>query len=213
MADIETFAYVEDEPTKAVLNKIISFVNNGSTNRFCVKQGFPYITRGNGKLKQKAQNFINATKNGCWAIFVTDLDQNESVNTLCQEWFSVPCFRSLPCKMIFRVAVHGVESWIIADRKNISKFFNISETNFPCDTDNLPDPKQLLFSIIRNKCRKKKFRDMLPLGNQHVGIEYNPQLVKFITENWDIEQAMRISPSLTRTVSSLRNKLNTFIAE
>lgn len=164
MADIETFAYVEDEPTKAVLNKIISFVNNGSTNRFCVKQGFPYITRGNGKLKQKAQNFINATKNGCWAIFVTDLDQNESVNTLCQEWFSVPCFRSLPCKMIFRVAVHGVESWIIADRKNISKFFNISETNFPCDTDNLPDPKQLLFSIIRNKCRKKNFEICFHLG-------------------------------------------------
>lgn len=34
MADIYVYAYVEDEPTEAVLKKMIEYVNSYSRNRF-----------------------------------------------------------------------------------------------------------------------------------------------------------------------------------
>lgn len=38
MADIYVYAYVEDEPTKAVLKKMIEYVNSYSRNRFLFLQ-------------------------------------------------------------------------------------------------------------------------------------------------------------------------------
>lgn len=213
MADIYAFAYVEDEATKAVLNKILSFVNGKSDNRFCMQPGFPSITRGFGKLKKTAKSFVDTTRNGCWAIFITDLDNIDSIQSLCNEWFSLPCFRLLPPQMVFRVAVREVESWIMADVQGISEFFNIHESNFSDDPDSLPDPKQYLLNLIRRKCRKKVFQNMLPEDNQCIGIEYNPQLKKFINQNWDIERAMAKSTSLQRAVICLQNKLDNFTCD
>ena len=58
MADIYVYAYVEDEPTKAVLKKMIEYVNSYSRNRFLFCNGAPVITRGYGNLKNTACRFF-----------------------------------------------------------------------------------------------------------------------------------------------------------
>ena len=118
MADIYVYAYVEDEPTEAVLKKMIEYVNSYSRNRFLFCNGAPVITRGYGNLKNTACRFLRAEKSGIWSIFVTDLDQFETVHSLCNNWFGLSCFRQLPSQMIFRIAVREVESWIIADKES-----------------------------------------------------------------------------------------------
>ena len=74
--------------------------------------------------------------------------------------------------------------------------------------DNISDPKQFIFKVIRHKCRNKKYKEMLPLRGQAIGIEYNPQIVSFITNNWNIENAMNKSPSLKRAIQCFASRLS-----
>ncbi len=205
MADIYTFAYVEDAPSQAVLSKIIDYVNSGRNNHFHLNTP-PVITNGAGNLKKKAVRFFVAER--VCSIFVTDLDNAASPAALCNDWFHLPCLGLLPQAMIFRVACREIESWIIADKTGFADFLEISEANLPDEPDQLNDPKRYLFGLIKSKCRKKKFRDMLPQKGQTVGIEYNPMLTDFIRNIWDIETAMSRSPSLMRAVNSMGSRLD-----
>lgn len=45
MADIYVYAYVEDEPTKAVLKKMIEYVNSCYCPKFCDEGGWLCIPR------------------------------------------------------------------------------------------------------------------------------------------------------------------------
>ena len=78
----------------------------------------------------------------------------------------------------------------------------------PEKPDEEPDPKQTLFNLIRSKCRKKCYKEMLPLSGQHVGVAYNPMLCKFVRELWDPERAAIRSPSLNRSLSRVIAKLS-----
>ena len=210
MADLYTYAYVEDEPSQAILAKIIEYANSQSSNRFTLHTGDPIITHGFGNLQKKTQSFLPAATKGegIRSIFLTDLDQKNSVQQIANEWFNIACLALLPEKFIFRIAVHEIESWIIADNNGIANFLNVSPVNFTTSPDDLDDPKQFLFNVIGSKCRSKKFKDMLPQKRQSVGIEYNPQIVQFIKENWDIQAAMTNSPSLKRAVDCFIQRLS-----
>ena len=201
MADFYTFAYVEDAPAQAVLSKIVDYVNLGRENHFYLEVP-PVITKGSGNLKNTAMRFLRA-KDKVHSIFFTDLDNIDSPTVLCNNWFKLPCLRMLPKSMIFRVACHEVESWIIADKTGFANFLEISDVNFPDTPDQLTDPKQYLFNVIRSKCRKKKYLDMLPQKNQKVGLEYDSMLTDFVNSKWNIEKAMMRSPSLRRAVNRM----------
>ena len=208
MAEIYTFAFVEDAPSQAALSKIVDYVNNGRKNHFHLNTP-PVITNGSGNLRKTATRFLGAGNKVC-SIFVTDLDNAFSPTALCNDWFKLPCFGLLPKAMIFRVACHEIESWIIADKVGLANFLEISDVNFSDTPDQLADPKKSLYDVIKSKCRKKKFLDMLPQKGQAVGIEYNPMLTEFIKNTWSIEQAMSRSPSLMRAVNRMTSRLENY---
>ena len=205
MADIYLYAFVEDAPSQAVLYKIINHVNNERQDKF-VLNSLPVITHGFGNLKRTALRFANAAKNDIWSIFVTDLDQYPSPNALCRDWFDLPCCSLLPHTMIFRVAVREIESWIIADKKGIAEFLNVSDSLFPDNPDRINDPKKLLIETIRTKCHRKKYREMLPEHGQSVGIAYNSMLADYIARLWDINRAAAHSPSLRRAIRCMKKR-------
>ena len=60
-------------------------------------------------------------------ILLTDLDKNECAPMLIQEWLTDPLHPNL----IFRVAVHEVEAWILADREAFAPFLGISPAGHP----------------------------------------------------------------------------------
>lgn len=208
MAEIYTYAFVEDAPSQAVLDKIVDYVNSGRENHFHLNTP-PVITNGAGNLKKTATRFLGAGNRVC-SIFVTDLDKANSPTSLCNDWFNLPCLRQLPDAMIFRVACHEIESWIIADKIGIANFLEVSDANFSDTPDQLDDPKQYLYDVINSKCRKKKYLDMLPRRGQAVGIEYNPMLTDFVKKAWDVEQAMSRSPSLMRAINSMILRLENY---
>ena len=208
MVPLYFYSFVEDEATRSVALRLIAYFAQKTGREISLAIGHPVVTHGCGELKKKAQRLIKAAKSGIDSFFLTDLDQWSTPNDLAKDWFSIECLSEVPPNFVFRVSVREVESWIMADRAAFAKFMDVAETNLPEKPDEEPDPKQTLFNLIRSKCRKKCYKEMLPLSGQHVGVAYNPMLCKFVRALWDTERAAIRSPSLNRSLSRVIAKLS-----
>ena len=74
------------------------------------------------------------------------------------------------------------------------------------NADEIRDPKQL----VVNLARKSKHRDLRkgiapgPKSTAKVGPDYNGTLILFVERYWDIDEAVKNSPSLERMVRAVR---------
>ena len=196
------YSFVEDVLTRKVVIRLFSRLKT-KFPYVSLADGNPVVTQGNARLKEKAQKFREAAQFGIDSLLVTDLDAWATPNDLGRDWFGVLCLSELPDGFIFRVAVHEIESWILADKDGLARYLLISPDNFPDNSDTIPDPKQFLLNLVAAKCRKKRFREMLPLKGQKIGIGYNPVLSDFIDNQWDIDQAIFRSSSLKRAMGKI----------
>lgn len=205
MDTVDCYAFAEDEPSCEVIRVLVKHRNEhiAGKPRLMLPTGFPENKHGNGNLKNLLPKLVQMSQNGLGVLVVTDLDQNHCASLLIQEWTSPNAAVSLPKRLWFRLAVREIESWLLADRIGLAKFLGISPSNFPSCPDDLPDPKQFLLNVIRAKCKKRRFRDMLPGRTTSIGPEYNPVLCEFIRGHWRPSRALENSPSLVRAVKSL----------
>ena len=68
----------------------------------------------------------------------TDLDDKPCATFLIEDWFEGPIAdypKRRAANLLFRIAVHEVESWIMADRESFAKFLGISVHKIPLQTD------------------------------------------------------------------------------
>ncbi len=206
MEDVYCYSFVEDAPSAAIVRRMAEYRNRTSDHRLLFFEGFPEVMRGNGNLAKKCPSFLNMAKSGLYVVCVTDLDTIGCPCFLLAEWFGLPASRasSLPEKLIFRIAVREIESWIMADIHGWSEFIEIPAANFSQTPDELSDPKQFLLGVLRNKGKKKKHAEMLPRGVSHIGPRYNETLCRFVETTWSPERAAKHSPSLKRAIHALQ---------
>ena len=207
MTDIHCFSFVEDEPSKEVLGKLVAQRNESCHRQLLVQEGHPQITGGFTRIKERVPTFLNMAKAGLFTLTLTDLDTVDCAPSLIRDWFSIPSgdTLNLPSEVVFRVAVREVEAWLLADRRALAQFLGIPEANFSNAPEDLPDPKTYLLNVIRRKGRKKWQRRMLPQSpTASIGPEYNRRLSEFIRTRWDPLRAAHISRSLERTIEALR---------
>lgn len=210
--EITFFAYVEDVISKVVLLQLFKFVNSLSfgqygdqANTLGFQDGFPLIMNGNSKIKTRIPSLIQmAEEYGHYSLAFVDLDKTCCAPTLIREWVGGTPDKSitLPPQFFFRVAVHEVESWIMADTKRFSSFLGIKEVNMPKDTDAEIDPKKFIFDSI-HKHNKKKLGRMLPSRGSSIGPDYNGRMCDFVMNRWRPEKAIEKSESLKRTINAL----------
>lgn len=185
---------VEDELSETVLRKLL-----GSCADYAV--GFAYRRGGYGYLRKTIHGWNQAAK-GTPFIVLTDLNSRYACPAeLIADWLPVPRHPNL----LFRVAVHEVESWLLADIENFSKFIGVSERDFPRDTDGLMDAKRTLVELA-SRAKSRLIRDSLVPrrgSTAKQGPAYNSCLGKFVREDWDFGSACVNSPSLARTVERL----------
>ena len=205
------YSFVEDEATRAVVLRLFDYLQRVSGVDMSLSQGHPVITHGYGKLKEKALRLWNASKSGIDCFFLTDLDNHPTPNQLGKSWFGIECLGQLPAHYIFRISIREIESWIMADVETFSRHLGVAAANFPDEMDSIPDPKLFLFNLIRSKCRRKRFLEMIPQPGQHVGISYNPVLCDYIARLWRPESAARHSSSLARTLAKVPDKLKLIV--
>jgi len=184
----------EDALHEAVLLKMLS---QSGRNFY---PAFRYSRSGFGYLKRTIKGFNNASV-GIPFFVLTDLDKNECAPSLIRDWLPYPMCPNL----LFRVAVHEVEAWILADRKAFSSFLGISEQMIPQNLDEQPDPKALLIRLVKKSKKRALQRDIVPrVGSGWIhGPNYNAPLIAFVAEQWDMYRARQHSESLSRAMDAL----------
>ena len=188
---------IEDSLSDAVATKIV---------KSC---GFEIAARlghrGNDYLKQKVSELNRAASRSRPVFLLTDLDSSSNCPpNLIQSWIK----GSPNPGFFFRVAVMEVESWVLADRQAVAQFLSVPVSRIPLQTDEVAAPKERIVSLARGS-RSRTIREALvpvPGSTAPVGNEYNPRLIEFVRESWDLARAASVSPSLKRTLDRLRQE-------
>lgn len=182
---------VEDEPSEAVLRRLVA------SARHKLKVTTVIRALGAGNIKNRLPNFRNAS-HVIPHIVMTDLDAYPCPPELLKDWNA----GALPERMLIRIAVREVESWLLADREGIAKFIKVPSVKIPLRPDDLPDPKQALLNLAR-KSRSRRFAsEFVPAAGSKAkhGPAYNQYLSEFAAQDWDTTQAALASPSLQRSL-------------
>jgi len=184
----------EDEPTHQVMLRLYQFFNVS----FSESRAVP--CRGKGKIRKHISGYNNAAKYNHYFV-ITDLDDDyECAPSLVSNW--LPGQHS--SQLLFRVAVHEIESWLLADRENFAAFLSINKALVPLNPETEIDAKGKVISLAM-RSRKREIREaIVPIDDYAVtGPGYNIQLEKFIRNSWNINSARKNSPSLDKTMRSL----------
>ena len=183
----------EDELSEATLLRLLKDLDHYVVGASYRRGGFGYLRR--------TIHGWNSAARGIPFIVLTDLDVCECPASLIADWLSAPQHPNL----LFRVAVREVESWLLADAVNLSRFLAVPERIMPADSDRLADPKAEIIELAR-RSRSKTIRDgIVPKRGSTAkqGPDYNGLLGSFVRNDWDPKAATGGSPSLTKTVKRL----------
>lgn len=109
--------------------------------------------------------------------------------------------------MLFRIVVRELESWLLADQKNLSVFLHIDPAKVPQNPEQLPDPKQTLVNLARTSRRKQIRESLVPYSGSSaaIGRLYNSEISRFITYQWSVANACQNAPSLERCYKILQS--------
>lgn len=185
---------VEDAPSEAVLRRLVMSAKHHLHVTSVFRAG------GFGQIKSRLENFRNA----CHVIphiVMTDLDTYPCPHELLKDWK----VGKLPDRMLMRIAVREVESWLLADREGIAKLIRVPLVKIPTNPDELPDPKQVLLNLARRSKSPRFASEFVPAKGSKAkhGPMYNEHLIGFATRHWDSSQAELASPSLKRTIKRI----------
>lgn len=106
---------------------------------------------------------------------------------------------------IFRVVVREIEAWVLADRENCASFLYVPVVKVPLDPEGEDDPKRTSINLARSS-RNRSIRDSLvpTIGlSASEGPLYSSELIRFVTEKWDPQEARKNSNSLDRCLVRL----------
>ena len=184
----------EDDLSEAVMIRILEQF----PQKFEIYQ--TYQGHGFGYLKSNIRGFNQASIVNPH-FMLTDLDQYDCPLELRNDWIHF----DLNPNFIFSIAVREVESWILADREGLSRYFNVSLVNFPRNPEIEADPKNTLINIARRSKKREIREDIVPLNrNAIIGPNYNGCLSVFFYKYWDIGNAIKQSESLKRAYNKLK---------
>lgn len=155
------------------------------------------------EMKKRIQAFNKSATTTPYIVLV-DLDHDNScAPELCRDW--IP---NMSEQMCFRVAIREIESWLLADREHIARFFGVKISDIPEDTDSIDYPKEFLINLARHSTDKKIIEALVPRpGSGRVeGPAYIAYLTEFVTNKtrgWRPSVAGTNSDSLFRCIKAI----------
>lgn len=163
--------------------------------------GVCYGKRGWGYIRNKIQGFNQAARSLYCLTLVDFMDTGvECPPEVVAQW--------LPHRrpgMILRVVVRELESWLIADRANLADFLRVDIRLIPNRPEQLSDPKRELINLARHSRNRRIISALVPDRDStaQVGKLYVSEMIRFISESWDVGAARVNSPSLDRCLAAL----------
>jgi hypothetical protein len=186
----------EDELSESVAVRLVNSVFGDG------RIGHPPLGRkGNGYLKKRLPNFRQMAKREI-VLVLTDLDDSDCAPSLLEKWADGQAF---PENLLVRVAVREIEAWLLSDRNGMANLLGISPNKIPLDVESLGDPKRFLLNLARNAKREVRSELIVAKGAAaSQGLGYNRLLSAFAATNWQLEDAINSSASLSKAVFRLR---------
>jgi hypothetical protein len=161
------------------------------------------IYGGDGKaaVRRSIQGYACGAKHSRWFVLV-DLDNDhQCASSLVTDWLP-----EIPELMSFRVAVREIEAWLLADRIGIASFLSVSPTRIPRNPEGIDKPKASMLDIA-GRSRIRAIREGVPPrpgSGRTIGPIYVTELARFVQQEWDVDAASTLSPSLERCLAGLR---------
>jgi Domain of unknown function (DUF4276) len=191
----------EDELSEAIALRLISEVKHSLHVTHTLRRG------GFGYLRSKMDSWCQMAEHQIMMV-LTDLDRANCLVEFRDEWIAN---RPLPARLVFRIAVREVESWVLADHEAMRELFG-ERGALPMEPDTLIDPKQTLLSFAKGA--PKSVRDDLIKkvdGRLQQGLGYNTRLSHWVNTVWSPERAAERSPSLARARVRLQKVASEFV--
>ena len=109
-------------------------------------------------------------------------------------------------QMLLRLVVREIESWILADRTSISRFFGLRKALIPHHPEQLEDPKATLVELADSSQRQGLQNAIVPDDptTNDEGPAYTTRMQRFVRDQWSVEDAAENAPSLHRCLQSVQ---------
>ncbi len=190
---------VEDDLSAAFARRLVC----EASNDLCVAYRFPALSRthaspGSGYIMSNIKRFNEAARHQPFLVLL-DLDDRSCAPDLIGALLP----SGINSKLLLRVAVREVESWLMADREAFARLLGISSSLVPNNTDCIHDPKKTLFSLVRRSRSRKLKEGILPKDTASIGPLYNHMLIAFLNDHWRSENAALNSRCLSKAIRSL----------
>ncbi len=177
---IEISLLVEGIVDELVVRKIVGEIGGYSIG--------PVYKYSQPIFRKKVQAYNNAARHFPW-LAVMDMDRfNGCPGDLARAVLSTPAKN-----MVFRIAVHEIESWIMADAKALSDFLKIDKRQVPDDTDSIEDAKQSLIGLARKSSSSIIREKLVPRqgSTSSVGSGYTACITELMEEHWSLSRSIR----------------------
>lgn len=187
---------VEGLTDESVARRLISHVG--------LETGIVYGGKGKAYLLKQLAKYNQAAYFKPWFVLV-DLDKDTQCASEAVELWLPDAANG----MRLRIAVHEVESWLMADAESFASYFNVSLGRIPQLPDSDLEPKNTLIDIVRHS-RKKSIRDEIvprPGSGAKVGPLYATRIKQYTDVYWRPDIAAEHSESLQRCIISLKTLL------
>lgn len=186
-------AAVEGYPDAQVASRLLSYIGLAE----------PIIIPKRGKSKlDAALPELNRSAHSIRCLVIRDLDNDAPCAAeLCGKLLANPA-----PNMLLRIAVHEIESWLLADQDQFARFIGVPPNRIPQNTDVLVDPKAFVAGLAM-RSRISRIRDGIPPrpgSGVSVGPGYAGIIGEFASAVWRPHVAQNSSRSLQRCISRLR---------
>jgi hypothetical protein len=186
----------EDKLTEAVLKKCVAVY----LPEFQIV--FSEVKGGRGNVQKNLDAYSNLATSMPVLIGV-DLDSDTCASSLVAAWLGN---QALSARLLLRVAVREVESWVLGDRKQVAKLIGGQSDDITGQPDLLVDPKRYFLDRARTTAKPDLKRDLIPRNFNvypRIGPAYNLRMCQFVREKWRPTVAASRSESLARAVKAI----------
>lgn len=186
---VESILVVEDAPGEAALRRVVA----AAAPQWSV---YGVIDcKGSGKIRARFQQYRNASQ-VLPHVVLTDLDRYVCPTALLTDWNA----HSEPPRLVFRIAVREVESWLLGDRAGTAELLRIALNKVPAAPEGEADPKRCLINLARSSPSGRVRQEFCPAPGSKAsqGPLYNERVTRFFRERWNLSNARANAPSLDR---------------
>ncbi len=172
---------VEDRLSEAVMLRLVHDIWSDWKGNAAV-----HVNHGIARIKANIKKWNEAARI-VPVIILVDSDDSACSVEMKADW--LPNGESR--KLIFRIAVREVESWLLADHVEFPKFLGISTSLLPRNPDTVVDPKNELIQLAKRSPRRSIREGIVPRDGSGatIGPTYNDVLAEFAETKWFVPAA------------------------